>query len=177
MAALFVVPLIASSALADTAQAKSSPQAMIADAIKAGPRSVTEKATVKDLKGHVLRQGSNGWTCYPGTKLNKGLDSMCLDAVWEKWMQAYMSKSTFHTDQSGVAYMLAGDSGASNTDPFATVSTEDNQWVVEGAHVMVLVPDAKTLNAISTDPKNGAAYVMWKGTPYAHIMIPVAKTH
>ena len=38
-----------------------------------------------------------------------------------------------------------------------------------------------TLTACSTnpndscDPNNGGAYVMWKGTPYAHIMVPVAK--
>jgi hypothetical protein len=26
---------------------------------------------------------------------------------------------------------------------------------------------------MSTDPWNGGPYVMWKGTPYAHIMVPV----
>jgi hypothetical protein len=75
----------------------------------------------------------------------------------------------------GVAYMLQGDKGASNTDPFATAATADNQWVVSPAHIMVLTPDARQLDALPTDPKNGGAWVMWKGTPYAHIMVPTAK--
>jgi hypothetical protein len=39
---------------------------------------------------------------------------------------------------------------------------------------MILVPDPKMLEGISTDPQSGGPYVMYKGTPYAHIMVPVA---
>jgi hypothetical protein len=46
--------------------------------------------------------------------------------------------------------------------------------VQEGAHLMIVLPDPKMLEGISDDPHNGGPYVMWKGTPYAHIMIPVA---
>jgi len=38
--------------------------------------------------------------------------------------------------------------------------------------VMVLLPDQRLLEGVSTDPKNGGPFVMWKGTPYAHIMLP-----
>ena len=121
------------------------------------------------MSGKVLRPGTNGWTCYPEP------EAMCVDAVWDKWMQAYMSKGPFHTDTVGLSYMLAGDNGTSNIDPYATAPTADNQWVAEGPHVMVLLPDPAMLNSISTDPNNGGPYVMWKGTPYAHIMMPVGK--
>lgn len=67
--------------------------------------------------------------------------------------------------------MLAGDSGASNSDPYATEETDD--WVVVGAHLMIIVPDASMLEGIPTDPENGGPWVMWKGTPYAHVMVPV----
>jgi hypothetical protein len=30
------------------------------------------------------------------------------------------------------------------------------------------------LDAFPTDPKSGGPWVMWKGTPYAHLMVPVA---
>ncbi len=69
--------------------------------------------------------------------------------------------------------MLAGDEG-SNIDPFAEAPTPDNEWVVEGPHIMIVVPDPAMLQGIPTDPNNGGPYVMWKGSPYAHIMIPVA---
>ena len=29
-----------------------------------------------------------------------------------------------------------------------------------------------TAAAATLDPENGGPYVMWKGTPYAHIMVP-----
>jgi hypothetical protein len=70
--------------------------------------------------------------------------------------------------------MLAGDEGASNIDPFAEGPTDDNQWIKEGPHLMLIVPDAAALETIPTDPKVGGPYVMWKGTPYAHVMVPVA---
>jgi len=99
---------------------------------------------------------------------------MCLDKIWVEWGDAWMNKKPFKAKGVGIAFMLAGDTGASNTDPFATAGTPSNQWVVEGPHLMVLVPDTAQLEGISTDPNNGGPYVMWKGTPYAHIMVPVA---
>jgi len=72
--------------------------------------------------------------------------------------------------------MLKGDNGASNTDPYATAGTANNEWVVSPAHVMLVLPEAKMLDAYPTDPKNGGPWVMWKGTPYAHIMVPVSAT-
>jgi len=39
----------------------------------------------------------------------------------------------------------------------------------------VLVPDASMLDRISSDPDNGGPWVMWRDTPYAHLMIPAAR--
>jgi hypothetical protein len=85
-----------------------------------------------------------------------------------------MHKTDPKVDAPGIAYMLHGDKGASNTDPFATAQTPDNQWVVSPPHLMVLVPDTKMLDALPTDPHQGGPWVMWKGTKYAHIMVPTA---
>lgn len=49
----------------------------------------------------------------------------------------------------------------------------DNQWVRTGPHLMVIVPDKALLEGIPTDPRAGGPYVMWKDTPFAHVMIPV----
>ena len=46
--------------------------------------------------------------------------------------------------------------------------------MVSSPHVMVIVPDPAQLDALSTDPQNGGPWVMWKGTKYAHIMMPTA---
>jgi hypothetical protein len=149
----------------------------IRDALSAAPPEVASTATVKTMDNKVLKQGSGAYTCFatPTDELAKGLhEPMCLDKVWITWADAWMNKKPFKPERSGIAYILAGDTGASNIDPYATGPTADNQWVVEGPHIMVLLPDAAQLEAFPTDPNKGGPYVMWKGTPYAHIMVPVA---
>ena len=118
-----------------------------------------------------LRAGTNGWACYAMVG-----QPMCLDKEWQKWMEALMGKTKPQINATGIAYMLHGDEGASNTDPYATAPAAGNQWVISPAHVMVIYQDLKTLDVYPTDPKNGGPWVMWKGTPYAHVMVPVSPT-
>ena len=49
------------------------------------------------------------------------------------------------TDKTGFIYMLAGDTGASNTDPYATTKTADNHWIQTGSHVMIVGAAVKTM--------------------------------
>jgi hypothetical protein len=37
-----------------------------------------------------------------------------------------------------------------------------------------VVPNPANLEGLPTDPSSGGPFVMWKGTPYAHVMVPVA---
>jgi len=147
---------------------------LIADAESAAPPDLAAAATIMSWDGTVLREGDSAWTCLPTPPmLGSGVAPMCMDEEWMKWGQAWMGKEPYTPGGFGVSYMLAGDGGASNVDPFAEGPTEDNDWVVEGAHLMLILPDAAMLEGLSTDPHNGGPYVMWKGTPYAHIMVPL----
>ena len=98
---------------------------------------------------------------------------MCMDGPWMAWANAWGNKTDLSIDRIGISYMLAGDGGASNIDPFATAPTEDNEWTVGGPHMMIITPDPALLDDLPTDPDNGGPFVMWKDTPYAHVMIPV----
>jgi len=100
---------------------------------------------------------------------------MCLDEVWLAWLEAWMHAKRFKADRVGIAYMLAGDTGASAIDPYATAATAENNWVVDGPHLMIIAPNSTELEGFSTDPTTNIPYVMWKGTPYAHIMVPVGE--
>jgi hypothetical protein len=148
--------------------------ALIEEALSAAPPGLAEGATVMDWAGNTLKKGDNGWTCMPTAPHLEGTAPMCNDAVWMEWADAYLNKKDYAGGKFGVSYMLAGDEGASNIDPYAEGPTEDNQWVKEGPHLMILVSDPAQLEGMSTDPWNGGPYVMWKGTPYAHIMVPVS---
>jgi hypothetical protein len=156
----------------------------IANAMSAAPAAISKGATIMDWpdtptgQPRQLRAGTNGWVCYPNSPDEFGAasvdDPMCLDKTWQDWGMAWMSKTKPTLNAAGIAYMLQGDKGASNTDPFATGPTADNHWVMSPAHVMVVFPDPSSLDAYPTDPKNGGPWVMWKGTPYAHLMVPVS---
>ena len=167
-------------------QKKLSDADKIANAMSAAPAAVSKHATIMDWPAtpdgqpRTLRAGTNGWVCYPSSPQEfEGAsveDPMCLDAQWQKWAGAWMSKTAPQVNGTGTAYMLKGDKGVSNSDPFATKRTSDNNWVVSPPHVMILYADQKLLDAFPTDPTNGGPWVMWKNTPYAHLMVPVSGT-
>jgi hypothetical protein len=150
----------------------------IAFAMSAGPSDISRHAAIMDMTGSKpkqLRPGTNGWICY-AMILGPNNEAMCLDKEWQKWAEAWMTKTEPKIEGTGIAYMLRGDKGASNTDPYAMGPTVDNEWVVSPSHIMVLYQDPKMLDAYSTDPKSGGPWVMWKGTSYAHVMVPVSPT-
>jgi len=151
---------------------EATPDAMTAEALSAGWPGMSENATVVDWEGNVLKEGTNGYTCLPTPPMLSGSAPMCMDAEWLKWAGAWQNKTDYAAESLGISYMLIGDEGASNTDPFAEGPTDDNEWIVEGGHLMIVAP-AELLNAFPTDPDNGGPYVMWKGTPYAHLMVPI----
>jgi hypothetical protein len=149
-------------------------EVMIREALSAAPPTLRDSARIVDGAGTLLREGASGFTCMPAPQGIAG--PVCLDAQWMEWLDAYANKRAPNITGIGLAYMLAGDTpdgGASNTNPYDTAPTADNHWVVEGPHVMVLLPDTAALESMTAAHDTGGPYVMWKGTPYAHIMMPV----
>lgn len=150
--------------------------ALIASALSAAPPALAATATVMSHDGRVLRRGTSDWVCLPDMPEVPNETPMCLDAPWRDFIDAWMNKRTPVVTRVAFGYMLQGDMPVSNTDPFATAPTATNQWIPDGTpHVMVLLPDAKLLETLPTDPANGGPFVMWKGTPYAHVMIPTTR--
>lgn len=145
----------------------------IAQALSAAPKSVAKDAAVVRMdeagKMTTIRKGKNGFSC-----MVVGGNKMCADENSMAFFDAWM-KHQNPPDKLGLTYMLAGDDGASNTDPFATAKSADNHWVVTGPHVMIVGPAAKSLSlASAADADPSGPYMMWAGTPYEHAMIPVA---
>ena len=167
--ALFAGPTLANHHMS----AKESTNDKIRRAISAAPLMIAEKATVLDMDGSVLRQGSNGWTCYPGVPLIPGSkDPMCNDSVWQAWIKASAKGESFKTDVLGFSYMLQGDGLVNNDNPAATDKNKGT-WIKEGPHLMVLLPKS-ALGSIPTTPAVGGPYVMWGDSGMFHLMVPVA---
>jgi len=174
VAAVLMTTAWSAAAQEPKATGRSADAAKIARAMSAAPPEISRKAAIIDFTADgtikQLRAGTNGWVCM--TEANGA--PMCLDKEWQGWADALMAKQDPQIKTVGIAYMLKGDKGASNTDPYAEKATPDNQWVVSGPHVMIITPDTALLDSLPTDPNNGGPWVMWKGTKYAHIMVPTA---
>ena len=151
---------------------------MIKSAESAAPAAVAAGAAVyamgADGKMKTLREGTNGFWCLPDTPTTPGPDPMCGDANALEWAMAWIGKKDPPKNKVGFMYMLAGGTDASNTDPYAAAPTADNNWVKTGPHVMVLnAMDMMVGYPTSAKPDTSKPYVMWAGTPYQHLMIPI----
>lgn len=152
--------------------------ALIKSAESAAPAAVSSKASIYAVneKGEMreVRKGSNGWWCMPDSPATPGPDPMCGDANSMEWAMAWIGKKDPPKGKVGFMYMLEGGTDASNTDPYATAPAESNNWIKTGPHVMVVnAMDMMSGYPTSAAPDTGQPYVMWAGTPYAHLMLPV----
>lgn len=186
LAAVTVLLVVAASPVAGAADAgmphdtaKMSDSQMIKSAMQAAPAKVSAGATIvaadKDGKLRTLREGKNGFTCMPDNPTTPGPDPMCMDKAALEWAEAWMAHQTPPSGKVGLMYMLAGGTDASNTDPYATKPGANKHWVKTGAHVMVVgaEPAFYEMYPKAADPDTAVPYVMWAGTPYQHLMIPV----
>ncbi len=162
-----------------TSAQKGSKEAKIQEALSAAPEKVAGDATVMDYPEKEganpteLRKGANDWTCFPDYPASPGKDPICVDKQGMQWLQAYITQKTPNLSQVGLAYMLEGGSDASNTDPFATKPTEGEDWITTPSHLMVFPAGTLDPSVYGTDPKKGGSWIMWVGTPYEHLMVPV----
>ena len=152
----------------------------------AAPSYIAKDATVLNEKMEVLREGTNGWTCLPvnprgmsdpenGWKDAHEAMPLCGDAEVFKWISAYLSDEVPDMDYDGYAWMLHGDMGEDNSTP-KVISKDDakeGHWIESGPHLMRMPKDPSSLDGMTTDFNSGAPYVMFSGTPYAHVMYPV----
>jgi hypothetical protein len=155
-----------------------SDQDVIASAMSAAPRTVAEGATIVVMDANnstrTLRRGTNGWTCMPDSPASPGQDPMCLDQNAMEWAGAWIGRRP-PPDKIGFVFMLAGGSDASNTDPYAASPSPGGRWVDTGPHVMIVGPAVARMAGYprGVQPDTTQPYVMWAGTPYEHLMIPI----
>ena len=158
---------------------KMSDEDLIKLSLSAAPEAIAKDATVvvmdHDGKMRTLRQGAGQWTCMPGHADPANPDPMCGDKNAMEWGAAWMNHKEPPANKVGFMYMLRGDGGASNTDPYATKEEPGNNWIKTGAHVMIVGSGAKMLDGYPREAKADPTrpYVMWPGTQYEHLMLPV----
>jgi hypothetical protein len=156
-----------------TEEVPTSEPAYLAKVKTAAPAEIVAKASIvmmQDGKPKSLQTGTNGYTCLIGPDGTP----LCADENGLAWWNAVGSKSD-PPNKIGFIYMLAGDTGTSNHDPYQRASHQ--HWVQTGPHVMIVGPIVREMPGYprSADvPDPTQPYVMFPGTPYEHLMLPVA---
>ena len=156
-----------------TEEVPTSEPAYLAKVKTAAPAEIVAKASIvmmQDGKPKSLQTGTNGYTCLIGPDGTP----LCADENGMAWWKAVGSKSD-PPNKIGFIYMLAGDTGTSNHDPYQRASHQ--HWVQTGPHVMIVGPMVREMPGYprSADvPDPTQPYVMFPGTPYEHLMLPVA---
>lgn len=156
-----------------TAEVPKGDSEFIAKAMSAAPADIGKNATIVRIGDGFavtpVKTGTNIWTC----AVDMTGEPWCADAAGFDWFRAVFTMAE-PPDKTGFIYMLAGDLGTSNHDPYAT---DKSHWVQTGPHVMIVGKAANEMAAsyprdLDPDPTN--PYVMFPGTKYQHLMLPAA---
>jgi len=142
------VGLLASSAVI---AADNEMEPRIAKAVSAAPEAISAEATVMLLDGTILREGTNGWTCFPNVGPRPESDPICGDAVWKELLTREGRNIDKAAIGPGISYMLASDT----------------------PHIMVVVAEEDGFEGLNPTPGAGKTWIMWPDKPGRHAMIPI----
>jgi hypothetical protein len=147
-------------------------QEKIARAMSAGPDEISEAAKIVDTDAQgnrvILREGSNGFACMPGNPSVVGEPPRCMDTASMQWASDFRAHKPKPTNSvPGVTYMLAGATQRSDSDSNDATSPP----ITVGPHWMIMWPFDPKTTGLPTTHKPTGAYIMWAGSPYAHVHI------
>jgi hypothetical protein len=142
----------------------------IAEAMSAGPSDIAQGARIVEMGPNhqmtQLRPGTNSWTCMP--KQSDTLPPMCADPASMQWMKDFAAHNPKPANTvPGITYMLAGATQRSDSDPFDKTSP----LIAIGPHWMIMWPFNPKTSGLPTTHRPTGAYIMWAGSPYAHVHI------
>ena len=132
----------------------------IADALRAGPKFITDGATILDWPAkeggefRVLRAGTNEWTCLPGDPGAAHDEPGCFDRVFLQFIKDSIGGRTPNVQSVGISYMYGGF-----WVPNKSHAKGSGDEFRVGPHIMIIGLDQKTLQTLNHDGSNGESYV------------------
>ena len=147
----------------------------IASAMKAGPKFVTQNATVLDWPSspggefRVLRAGTSAWTCLPGIPQGTHDEPGCFDQVFLGFVKDSIAGPTPNVQSVGISYMYGGFWVPNKSH---AMGSGDEFHV--GPHVMIVGLDQKIMQTLNHDGSNGEPYVNHlPGRSELYLVIPI----
>lgn len=160
---------------ADMSDAKAKAE-RIALARSGAPASVGKGARVMDLDadGNLveLAPGTNDFTCVPDDPTTPKVDPLCADpAAWEFVTSMLSGAEKPSNTVPGFAYMAKGGQYWEKDGKILIEKEEGAELVDAPPHWMLFWPFSAKATGLPTLPSGGPVYVMYDGTPYAHLMV------
>jgi hypothetical protein len=147
----------------------------IASALSAGPKFVTQKATVIDWptspsgEFRVLRAGANRWTCLPSVPGAAHDEPGCFDQVFLQFIKDSLAGRTPNVHSVGISYMYGGYWVPNKSHAMGS----GNEFHV-GPHIMIIGLDQQMMRTLNQDGSNGEPYVNHlPGRPELFLVIPI----
>jgi len=116
----------------------------ITSAMQAGPKFVTQSATVLDCptspdgEYRVLRAGTNGWTCLPGYAGAAHDEPGCFNQVFLQFIKDSTAGLTPNVQRIGISYMYGG-----KWVPNKSHAMGSGAEFRVGPHIMIIGPGSK----------------------------------
>ncbi len=147
----------------------------IALALSAAPAHIAKDAAVMvyggDGKLVEVKPGTNGFTCIPTVMNLPEPDPMCMDGAVHQWMTDLVNHAPKPSNTvPGIAYMARGGSHFEK-DGKVVMQPDGATVVKEPPHWMVMWPFDAAATKLPTQPNPSGVYIMFDGTPYAHLMV------
>jgi hypothetical protein len=142
-------------------------------ALSAAPASVAEGAEVREWGSQeVLKKGTNDYCCFPS--MGPQPYPLCVTEDWVNFIEAmFRGEEPPAPEKMAIGYWLQGFAPMSNENPFATPEETKNHVIAPGdPHLAILFPDPAMLEGYPDNPDQGGPWVMFKNTPYVHLMVP-----
>lgn len=140
------------------------------------PTALADGARVVDLgaDGQLveLAPGTNGFTCLPDDPSTPKPDPLCADAPGWEFVTSMISGAPKPTNTvPGISYMALGGQHWEKDGKILMAKEEGAKLVNEPPHWMLFWPFSAKAAGLPSLPSGGPVYVMFDGTPYAHLMV------
>ena len=155
------------------AQLNESLESRITRALAAAPPEVAHGARVVDTDSDgntiVLREGTNGVTCWPGNPNHDVDPPVCMDAPSMQGAADFKARKPMPTNKDTRYHVHArrGTQWWSTSDPYDITKPT----IRIGPHWMIMWPFNPKTTGLPAAPKDAGAYIVWAGSPYAHVNV------
>jgi hypothetical protein len=168
--------LLSSPLLAQGAPNKEATEEFAGEAREGAPERISDQAGIvrMDPKGKVtpVSQSKNGFTCT--LMPDESRSPVCADERGFAWLVSAISQKPQPPaiDKPGIAYMAKGATHYETSDgKMMMVPGAGTKEVREPPHWMIIWPFDSASTGIPTKSNAGGSYIMFAGTPYAHLMV------